>query len=540
MTWAITRPGDGAFSSKIAENTALTPNNWWFLPYDQLNLELLDGKECNGIILIESTNKAKSLPYHKQKLFLVISSIRHFAVECNNLAIPTLHVSTNGPYHEVIGELSERLGPINVNRPSERSLRIELESLEKGGKVIFHKHPGWLTEKSWFVESNGLEPPFRMDKFYRKARKELGWLMDNGKPRGGKYSFDSENRKPWKYDPIPPRENEYEYDSIDYEVVKIVNTLFPDNPGDLGEKKYPTSSLEVREAVNYTLRVLPHFGDYEDAMSAQSKSLFHTKLSPLLNLHRVMPAEIADVALNSNSPLNSVEGLLRQLIWREYVHHIHEITDGFRTLEVSKTESLPRNAGWDNHQISITSSLEPNHLEQTNPLPLAYWGRKTRMNCLDSVVESVIDDGWTHHIPRLMILGNFSQLLDIEPRQITDWFHSAFVDAFDWVVEPNVLGMATFGLGESMMTKPYVCGSPYIKKMSDYCDSCDLSKKNQCPVTNLYWAYLERHRGKLEKVQRMTIPMRNLSKRSDIQKAEDVAIFDSVSNRLQNGLPVIE
>ena len=178
MTWTITRPGEGAFSSKIAENTALTPKNWWFLPYDQLNLELLDGKECNGIILIESTKKAKSLPYHKQKLFFVISSIRHFAVECNNLGIPTLHISSNGPYHEVIGELSKRLGPINLNRPSERSLRRELEPLEESGKIILHKHTGWLTEKDWFVESNGLEPPFRMDKFYRKSRKMLDWLME--------------------------------------------------------------------------------------------------------------------------------------------------------------------------------------------------------------------------------------------------------------------------------------------------------------------------------------------------------------------------
>ena len=220
--------------------------------------------------------------------------------------------------------------------------------------------------------------------------------------------------------------------------------------------------------------------------------------------------------------MNSLEGFFRQLIWREYVRHIHEVTDGFRTLEV-----------FDDKQSA------PNFLNQNNPLPETFWGVKSGFNCLDTVVDSVMDEGWTHHIPRLMILSNFANLLDINPRELTTWFHEAFIDAYDWVVEPNVLGMGTYSLGDAMMTKPYISGTPYINKMSDYCKSCKFDPKKNCMVSNLYWAFIERHKDSFQGNIRMSMPLRNLAKRSDEKKEQDKLAYEYILYSLSRSEEVV-
>ncbi len=146
-----------------------------------------------------------------------------------------------------------------------------------------------------------------------------------------------------------------------------------------------------------------------------------------------------------------------------------------------------------------------------------------------------MEDGWTHHIPRLMVLSNIANLLDVNPRELTDWFHAAFIDAYDWVVEPNVLGMGTFALGTAMMTKPYVAGSAYINRMSDHCKSCQFHHKKTCPMTRLYWAYLNRHGPSFTGNHRMAIAMKNVARRADEEKALDEATFEHVRSTLLKG-----
>lgn len=166
---------------------------------------------------------------------------------------------------------------------------------------------------------------------------------------------------------------------------------------------------------------------------------------------------------------------------------------------------------------------------------MAYWGQSSGMECLDWAVESVMDEAWTHHIPRLMVLSNLAQLMDIEPRQLTDWFHAAFIDAFDWVVEPNVLGMGTFALGDAMMTKPYVSGSPYIKKMGDFCSSCEFHPAKTCPISPMYWAYFERHKAAFSGNHRLAMTLRTLAKRSEEKKQHDRESFEYVVRTLGEG-----
>lgn len=162
------------------------------------------------------------------------------------------------------------------------------------------------------------------------------------------------------------------------------------------------------------------------------------------------------------------------------------------------------------------------------------------MACLDRVVDDVWREGWSHHITRLMVLSNLAMLLDVSPRELTDWFWVAYVDAFDWVVEPNVLGMGTFAMGDLMTTKPYVSGAAYIDRMSDFCRGCRFDPKTTCPITPMYWAFLARHAPALTGNARMAMPLRSLAKRAPARRAMDAAVFDSVSRTLQAGQPLEE
>lgn len=530
---------DSPFGSKLSNVDERSADRWLFVAYDQLNDALFEPAQPHdgtlGLVFIESMEKAQRRPYHQQKLALLLANMRHFALEMATHH-PVLYLSTSGTYGEALTDVFGD-GPVMCLEPAERELRMDLEPMVTSGQVEVLPHIGWLTPHAWFVDSVGTEPPFRMDAFYRKVRNTTGWLMMDGQPMGGSYSHDGDNRKPWKGEPEAPTPPTFTADSIDLEVAALVQHHYGDHPGRIDLTALPTTREQARASLAYGMACLRWFGPFEDAMSERSRSLFHTRLAPLMNLHRVMPIEAATAAMATNAPLNSVEGFVRQLIWREYVHHVHVATDGFRTLDVQRTDAK-RGAGWGEGPQAVDGG-HPNHLGQLNPLFPAYWGAPSGLRCLDANVAAVMEDGWTHHIPRLMVLSNLANLLDINPRELTDWFHAAFIDAFDWVVEPNVLGMGTFALGTAMMTKPYVSGSAYIHRMSDHCGSCAFHPKNTCPITRLYWAYLNRHRPAFEGNHRMSMAMRNAAKRSDDNKAEDVATFHWVRDALRSGSSLV-
>ena len=528
----------GALGDTLSPVGPEAASSWVWLAYDQLNVAFLDALPSDdvGVVLIESASKAKRRPYHQQKLGVLLANQRHFAVELQARGIPVLYLLTDANYALPLREVSRACGPVHCFRHAERELRLEVEPLVASGLLVEHAHPGWLTPPEWFVESVGETPPFRMDAFYRKVRQQTGWMMENGKPVGGKYSYDAENRFPWKGDPPAPAPPVYDTDAIDLEVEAMIRSHYGEHPGTVDLKNQPTSEEQIEAAFGFALDCLPNFGTYEDAMSEKSRGLFHSRLATLVNLHRLMPSRVVEAALASDAPINSTEGFVRQMIWREYVHHIHDITDGFRTLDVQRTPSM-RGAGWEGF-VQADEEPHPNHLEQTDGLPPAFWGATSGLRCLDASVASVMEDGWTHHIPRLMVLSNVANLLDVNPRALTDWFHAAFIDAYDWVVEPNVLGMGTFALGTAMMTKPYVAGSAYINRMSDHCKSCQFHHKKTCPMTRLYWAYLTRHREAFTGNHRMAIANKNVMRRADEEKAIDAATFAHVRTTLQAGSEV--
>lgn len=490
---------------------------WIYVPYDRLTAEAGPLRSADpattGAIFVESAEKASRRPYHKKKLALLLANERHFALELVARGFKVLYVTADDPIGPALAAASKRNGISSVvtSRPAERELRQDLfAASELGLQVDEVPDDTWLTTTEEFRSIFPRGAPYRMDTFYRRVRQRTGILMQGGKPIGGRLSFDADNREPWKGSPRPPRRPRFEPDEITREVIDLVARRFPSHFGSLAGFDLPTTRSDAESCWRFALEhLLPSFGPYEDAMSAAEPDLFHTKISALLNLGRLLPGRVVhDVAAGHATgaiPLGSAEGFIRQVLgWRELVHHVHEATDGYRALE-------PGGA--------------PNALGAHSPLPAVYWGRRSGLECVDAVVRQVLEQGYSHHITRLMVLGNLATTLGVSPRALTDWFWIAYVDAFDWVVEPNVLSMATWADGGLMTTKPYVAGAPYLSRLgSEHCRACELDPRESsgpgsCPFTALYWAFLERHTDALDQNGRMKLPLATWRRKPEAERS---------------------
>ena len=525
------------FTSAI-KDTPVDVNCWHFVAYDQLNSDLLptfsDPSQL-GLIFIETSWKAKQIPYHKQKLALLLSNQRHFALEMQESGHPIKYIFSDKEYSEVIAGLNEKIGQISVVKPAELTLRKSLDELHQLGKIKISEHRGWLTTSEDFITSLGEQPPWRMDKFYRHIRKKYNILLDDKKkPLGGSWSLDEQNRLPWDGSVELFEKPNFEKNKITQEVIEMIEEKFAHHPGNIIPENLPSTHQDANMLWNWAKsNVMYWFGPYEDAMTKEHKTLFHTTISSLLNLNRILPKTLLNDSLELDIPLNSKEGFVRQIIgWREFVRHVHEQTNGFETSE--NTLLSRAGAGWEGDWCKPRNT--PNLLNNSVELPPTYWGEKSGMLCLDSAVGDVVQTGYTHHIPRLMVLANIGNMLGINPRELTDWFWAMFTDAYDWVVEPNVLAMGTYAVGDIMTTKPYVSGTPYIKKMGDYCGDCSLHFKKSCPISDLYWNFLEENKDHFSGNHRMAMPMRMLAKRTDEAKKTANDVTNYVRRRMAKGL----
>ena len=445
------------FSQQLA---ALQPpsskrRRWIFVAYDQLSDRIGPlarvAAEDAGIVVVEAPAKAAKRPYHQQKLALVLTNLRHFALEQAARGVAVRHVVSDGDYAHALRPIIRELGPLQMMEAAERELRVDLQPLVDEGGLDVETHGGWLSTDDDFA---ALDAPWRMDAFYRQVRRRTGLLMEHGKPKGGRFSFDGDNRERWRGTPKAPTPPRFVVDDVTGEVVDLIGRRYATHPGTLDATTLPASSADAAALWSWALSsCLPSFGPYEDAMSTSSSGLFHTRISGLLNLHRLLPRAVIDDVAAAPLPLSSQEGFIRQVLgWREFVRHVHRRTDGFRSL-VDKPVDKPGDTSGAGARPSVLGAHEP--------LPTAFWpGSKSGLACLDHVVDDVWREGYSHHITRLMVLSNIATLLDVEPRELTDWFWVAYVDAYDWVVEPNVLAMGTFGAGDVMTTKPYVAGAP--------------------------------------------------------------------------------
>jgi deoxyribodipyrimidine photolyase-related protein len=515
------------FATALADRQSDPANRvWLYVPYDQLTDQIgalaKEDPATLGIVLVESTAKATLRPYHKQKLALILANMRQFALEQAERGVAVRHIVTADSYAQALAPIAQQLGPLRCMVPAERELRVDLKPLARSGAIEWIPHDGWLTTRAQFDASHPRGAPWRMDRFYRRVRQDSGILMEDGSPAGGKYSFDADNRRAWQGEPAAPVPPVLCPDPVTEEVLALVATRFADHPGQLDGESLPATKADAERLWQWArAECLRDFGPFQDAMSAESSSLFHTRISALLHLHRLLPVDVLADVLEMDLPLASTEGFVRQVLgWREFVHHVHDATDGLRKLP------------------NATAQAEPNYLDMHGALPPAFWGTQSGLSCLDRVVADVWREGYGHHITRLMVLSNIATLLDVSPRELTDWFWVAYTDAFDWVVEPNVLGMGTFAVGDLMTTKPYIAGAAYIDRMGDYCPSCAFNPKKDCPIRSLYWAFLERHRAKLQGNHRLAVPLASAAKRSQDQQLADRSVFERVGRDLRAGRTV--
>ena len=497
------------FGDRLRQLTPATGDRRWiYVPYDQLTDAIGPLAEQpaaqTGIVLVETPAKAARRPYHRQKLALNLANQRHFALEQAQRGVAVRYLVHEQGYAAALSDFPH---PLVMMEAAERELRVELAPLIARGALRVVPHAGWLTTSAHFGSKG---PPWRMDAFYRTARKATGLLMDGDQPRGGRWSFDQDNRKPWKGDPPAPTPPVFTPDAITREIGELVSTRFSHHPGTLDLSALPATAADAETLWSWAKRAcLPQFGPFEDALSRHSSGLFHSRCAALINLHRLLPARLVREAAALPLPLASQEGFIRQILgWREFVHLVHVATDGFRT---------------------VPSNL----LDVHEPLPAAYWpGAPSGLACLDAVVANVWREGWSHHISRLMVLANLATLLDVDPRQTTDWFWIAYTDAFDWVVEPNVLGMGTFAAGETMVTKPYIGGGAYLGRMGDHCQTCRFHPQRDGPITTLYWDWLRRHGRHVQRNPRMTTICAAQAKRGADRHAADQRRADAIRRQL--------
>ncbi len=523
------------FRTRLANLAATSkPERWLFVAFDQLSATLGPLRAAaggrTGIIMCETTWRPKQRAYHQQKLALVLANQRQFAIEQASRGVPVRYLMGTDDYATMLRAEGLKVGPIEVMEPAERELRTNLEPLIEGGHIRPIANPFWLSSEADFHESQGERWRWRMDRFYRHMRLKKNLLIDEaGKPLGGKWSHDAANRKRWPGTPTAPTRPVFEHDEIDQEVFALVRDRFGHHPGRLTPETLPTTQAHAEALWAFALeQCLANFGAFEDAMTVTDPHLFHTNISQVLNLGRLSAARIVEDVAELDAPLNSQEGFIRQVLgWREFVRHVHRETDGFRQID-ERAQVAPEPGAFQSQEA-------PSFLGSEEPLPPAFWGQDSGLKCLDHVVEEVWDHGYTHHINRLMVLANWATLLDVSPRALSDWFWVAFIDAFDWVVEPNVIGMGTFGVGELMTTKPYISGSGYLNKMGDYCKSCQFSAGKTCPMTPMYWAFLNRHRPKLAGNVRLALPLASAAKRTDDRQLEDERIARLVMTRLREG-----
>ena len=443
------------------------------------------------VVLIESQRMTTGRQWHKERLFFLISSARHFAKELQDLGFTVIYQKaqdTTSGLKEVAGKHKNL--PISCAAPSSFKQTDALKNLG----VEFVENDFFLTPRELFASWASSQKSFLMENFYRKQRVRLNILMENGKPVGGDWNFDKDNRLPPPKNYKWPKYLTHDRDDVDVEVAKEL--------GYQPKNYWATTRAGALKQLDHFLKYsFANFGPYEDAVTSESWALHHSLISPYLNNGLLHPLEVIKAAqkrfLKGDIPIPSAEAFVRQIIgWREYVNGMYwYLGEKYR----------------ENNQLDANLDL-PQFFKDSS---------KTEMNCLKSTIADIEERGWVHHIPRLMILSNFALIAGINPQKYLDWMREVFVDATDWVMVPNVIGMGVHADGGTMMTKPYAAGGAYISRMTTYCKGCFFDPKKRtgadaCPFTTLYWDFLDRNRDRFARNHRIAQQLRGLDRLSDL------------------------
>ena len=470
------------------------------------NLETQTSRQEIIVLMIESRSQAQRLPYHAKKLVLLYSAMRHYAevlrasgyrvdyrVAANTFAVISSH---RQEYR------TDRL--VTMAASSVRGRRFQNSLLSKLG-IETHIIPNTQFLSTIYDPLPDVAPgqAVRQEQLYRGMRQHFKLLIDDqGQPVGGTWNYDQKNRQALPKNLTSPKVIHFEPDSLTKQVMEEVDQFDRLTGSAEGFDLAVTHESALRAVDDFLTQRLPYFGTYEDAMRQRAPVLFHSKLAAYLNIGLLTPLELVQAAercfYDGKAGINNVEGFIRQVIgWREYMY-------------------------WQYCRLMPGLAAE-NYWGSANALPTFFWHGRTRMNCLRQVIQRVLDLGYAHHIERLMLLSNFCLLAEIHPDQVYEWFSSAFIDAYEWVMAPNVYGMGLYADGGQIASKPYIASANYINKMSDYCQTCSFDKnqrtgENACPFNFLYWNFLLKHQDKLRKNYRMARMLHNLKFLDDQEK----------------------
>lgn len=468
----------------------------------------------DAVWMAEVTEESTHVWSTKPRTAIFLSAMRHFRMLLQERGITVHYLALSDP--DNLGTLALALdSALTAQRPEQIAMTAPgdwrvLHALRDVARR--HSLPLLLSDDRHFystvrefADHARTHAPLRMEYWYREMRQRFDILMEHGKPVGGRWNFDTENRSSFgktgpRNVPAPTR---FAPDAITLGVIQDVETHFANHPGSLASFAWPVTRDDALIALDdFITHRLPEFGKHQDAMWTDEPWLYHSHLSSSMNLKLLGAREVVDAAVNAwragHAPLASVEGFVRQIIgWREYVRGVY----------------------W----TQMPGYPDRNALDATHDLPAFYWTADTDMACLRAVIGQTLDHGYAHHIQRLMVTGLYALLLGVRPRDVHAWYLAVYVDAVEWVEMPNTIGMSQYADGGIMGSKPYVASGRYIDRMSNYCKGCRFDPgvstgSRACPFTTLYWDFLLRHETRLQKIERMKMPLKHLDRLDDEQR----------------------
>ncbi len=473
-------------------------------------------KNSNDIYLIEEYLFFKQYAFHKQKIAFHRASMKAYEKHLLSMGKNVFYVESSNPISDIrffnLEVNKKRIKHIHCIDPCDDWLEQHVVKHNEICKIHFYENPLFLNTRS------ELSNFFRKDKksffqttFYKQQRKKYNILLDeNHNPLGGKWTYDFENRKKYPKGKTPPP-IEFPQNSLEWEeACKYTQKYFCNNPGSLHKEPiYPITFQETRGWLNQFLKHRFYdFGIYEDAILKEHVFLNHSLLSPLMNIGLISPKEIIDKTIffaeKENIPINSTEGFVRQIIgWREFIRGMYLCKGRF-----SRTK---------------------NYWSFKRKIPASFYDGTTGITPIDDTIKKILKTAYCHHIERLMLLGNFMLLCEFHPDEVYRWFMELFIDAYDWVMVPNVYGMSLFADGGSFATKPYIGGANYVRKMSNY-------PKGDWEGTwnGLFWRFVYAHKDVFESNPRTSMLVHSLKRMSREKLQSHLLSANSFLKKIDN------
>ncbi len=502
----------------------LNPRHTWF---DTISDDVI-------YVIAELHQEATYTKHHIKKITAFFAAMEDFAkyLKSKGHQVCYLTLDDTEQYqtiNQLITELTDKYNceTFTYQQPDEYRLRVQLAKLSEQLKLPVCE----IDTEHFLLPFNEIPKHFtaqshvRMEGFYRNMRKQFSILMQGGKPEGGAWNFDSNNRQSFKKADLKLIPKPLIFNNPAESYLKRIEKHKINTMGNSSVNvDYPINRQQSLTLLDFFCKnQLPNFGNFQDAMTQESPyswSLYHSRLSFSLNCKMISPKEVIETALSAYRisegaiTLNQIEGFIRQILgWREYVRGMY----------------------W----INMPNYAQQNYFNAQRDLPKWFWDGNTDMNCLKHAISQSLEHAYAHHIQRLMITGNFSLLAGIAPDQVDEWYLGIYIDAIEWVELPNTRSMALFADGGWVATKPYSASGNYVNKMSDYCKSCRYNVKEKlgdsaCPLNSLYWNFIGENYDKLSTNPRMSFPVRNWDKMQEVQKIEIKEKATQLLNNIEN------